>query len=181
MLLVNGPPGVGKSTMAQHYADDHARALIVDVDAIRMQLRQWRERDETKLVARDLAIDTARAHLVAGHDVIVPQMLVRAEFRDRLALLARQAGSRFVEVMLSGDDDVLVERFRERRRELARGGELHPQLDVREEAIATEIPRLNAELASDARVRGVPVIDTAGGAQSAYGALCDAIARQCDV
>ena len=181
LLLVNGAPGVGKSTLAQRYADEHALALIVDIDAIRMQLGQWRERDESKLVARNLAVAIARAHLVAGHDVVVPQMLAQPEFREQLALVASEVQQAFIEVVLTASDDVVVARFRDRRRALAREAEMHPQLDITDDAIATEIPRLNAQLVADARARDVAVIDTTDGSEPACRALFDAIARQCDV
>ena len=41
LLLINGAPGVGKSTLAQRYAEEHPLALVIDIDAIRAQLGQW--------------------------------------------------------------------------------------------------------------------------------------------
>jgi predicted kinase len=72
LLLINGAPGVGKSTLARRYADDHPLTLVVEIDAIRTQLGGWQTRDESRLIARELAIALIRAHLAAGHDIVVP-------------------------------------------------------------------------------------------------------------
>src|SRR5438067_278197 len=117
LLLINGAPGVGKSTLARRYADEHALALIVDVDDVRTRLGRWFELDESKVVARDLAIALAHDHLVRGYDVIVPQYLPRSEFRERLRALADDVGTPFVETVLTDDADTVIERFRLRRQE----------------------------------------------------------------
>ena len=80
LILLNGAPGVGKSTLAQRYLDDHPLTLLLDIDAIRVSLGCWQDRDESKLLARHLALGLAQAHLRAGYDVIVPQYLGRIEF-----------------------------------------------------------------------------------------------------
>jgi predicted kinase len=56
LLLINGAPGVGKSVLAERYADDRALALIIDVDDIRRHLGRWADVQESKVVAHDLAI-----------------------------------------------------------------------------------------------------------------------------
>lgn len=176
LLLINGAPGVGKSTLAQRYADDHPLALIIDVDSIRTHLGKWAEVDESKLVARDLAVALARAHLLDGHDVIVPQYLGRPEFRERLRLLATGADVSFAEVLVTDDADRITQRFRERRVEYARTGAAHPEGDLKDEAVATEVARANELLLRDAQSRGVLVISAARGADASYRALCDGLA-----
>ena len=41
LILVNGPPASGKSTLARRYVDDHDRAALVEVDTLRMTLPNW--------------------------------------------------------------------------------------------------------------------------------------------
>ncbi|HTI25310.1 MAG TPA: AAA family ATPase [Kutzneria sp.] len=115
LLLLNGPPGVGKSTVAARYVDDHPLALNLDIDVLRAQLGRWQDDLESAgLVARDLAVAMARTHLLAGHDVVVPQFLARPEFIDRLAALAVATGVRFVEVILLDSKEKTRQRFQER-------------------------------------------------------------------
>jgi predicted kinase len=130
LLLLNGPPAVGKSTLAQRFLEDHPLALLVEVDALRMSLGQWRELDDSKLAARTLALALVDAHLEQGLDVVVPQYLGRPELIEALAAVAASHHARFVEVFLMDDKPEVVRRFLARRDELARSGEMHPEGDV---------------------------------------------------
>jgi predicted kinase len=171
LLLINGAPGVGKSTLAARYADQHPLALIVDVDDLRRHLGRWAEVDESKLVARDLAVALVEAHLARGHDVVVPQYLGRPEFRERLRDIADGAGVPFVEVVLTDDANTVIHRFTGRRLDHARAGVAHPEADLADDAIGPDISRAIEHLESDARTRGVPVISAAGGIDAADAAL----------
>lgn len=56
LIVLNGPPAAGKSTMARRYADDHHLALCIDVDELRDRLGAWRQAPATAgLRARALA------------------------------------------------------------------------------------------------------------------------------
>jgi predicted kinase len=176
LLLINGAPGVGKSSLARRYADDHPLALIVDIDSIRTSLGQWARFEESRLVARDLALALARAHLRSGHDVVVPQYLGRPEFRERLRLTATEFAVPFVEVLLTDDADRITQRFRTRRAEYAKAGAEHPEGDLSEEGVGREVPRANDLLLTDARSRGVLVISADGDTDVSYRALCEGLA-----
>ena len=116
LILLNGPPGSGKSTLARRYADAHPPALALDVDRIRAMIGGWRAPPgEAGLLARDLATAAARTHLTAGHDVVVPQLLARPGFAERLEALAAETGASFHEIVL------LPGREETRRRFVGRG------------------------------------------------------------
>lgn len=101
LILLNGPPGSGKSTLARRYADAHPPSLALDVDRVRAMIGGWRASPgEAGLLARDLAVVAARTHLSAGHDVVVPQLLARPGFAERLEGLAAETGASFHEIVL---------------------------------------------------------------------------------
>ena len=80
LILLNGPPGIGKSTLAIRFARDHPLTLVLDIDSIRTSMGAWETHDDSKRLARLAAVEMARAHLRSGHDVVVPQLLARLEF-----------------------------------------------------------------------------------------------------
>jgi predicted kinase len=171
LVVINGAPAVGKTTLAHRYAAEHPLALVVDVDLLRTHLGGWREHDESKAVARDLAIALARAQLDAGHDVVVPQYVGRPEFLARLRAVADETGVAFVEVVLTDDPARVAERFRGRRAALADEAATHPEYDVDDASIEQVVAEANASLLRDAAARGAIVIDVSGGPERAYASL----------
>ena len=71
LILLNGPPGIGKSTLATMYANRHPGTLNLDVDQVRCLIGGWQEdfRTAGKLV-RPIAFSMAVTHLASGHDEI---------------------------------------------------------------------------------------------------------------
>jgi predicted kinase len=112
LILINGLPGSGKSTLGRRYLEDHKLALALDIDAVRSMLgRSLAEPAVSGLAARDLARAMAQTHLQAGHDVLVCQFLGRLEFVEVLDQLATAIGVPFIEVVLVATVDEAAERF----------------------------------------------------------------------
>lgn len=44
LIHLNGPPGIGKSTLAQLYVDDHPGVLNLDIDRVRGMIGGWQDR-----------------------------------------------------------------------------------------------------------------------------------------
>jgi predicted kinase len=178
LLVLNGAPAVGKSTLGRLYADEHPLALVVDIDLIRTHLGRWDEVDESKQIARDLAVELARAHLQSGRDVVVAQYFGLPEFVERLRRLAAETRATFVEVVLTDEAHEIAERFRRRRSDFATTGTKHPEADLSDGAIASEIIEANDRLVRDAVERQVDVVSAAGGPHVAYRLLCEALAAR---
>lgn len=118
LVLINGAPGSGKSTLARRYADGHPLVLALDIDVVRGMLGGWLEHPaESGVIARRLALELARLHLVDGRDVLVPQFLGRIDFLLRLDELCQEVGADFVEIALLSDPQDAARRFLRRSTE----------------------------------------------------------------
>lgn len=115
LILLNGPPASGKSTLAERYVDANPFSLNLDIDVLRRLVGGWAENPEgAGLAARSMALAMAAVHLAAGHNVIVPQFLGRTGFIEELHDAAVQAGARFVEVALWLDRSEAIAAFAQR-------------------------------------------------------------------
>lgn len=113
LLLLNGPPGVGKSTLAQHWADSATRRCAVDLDRLRAHMAAPGTLAAMHAARRE-ASALADAALASGKDVAVAQLCGRPEFPDELAGVAAHRGATFVEIMLLDSLSHLQRRLRHR-------------------------------------------------------------------
>lgn len=116
LLHLNGPPGIGKSTLSALWADRHPGTLNLDIDLLHPFVGGWREREgRTHALLRPVAHAMAGTHLAGGHDVVLPQYLARLEAIEAFEEVARAQGAEFRELVLLDGREESVERFHLRR------------------------------------------------------------------
>jgi len=131
LILINGAPASGKSTLARRYAEDHPLTLVLDIDVVRGMLGRWIDTpSDAGILARRLALRMAAEHLTGGHDVVVPQALARIDFLLQLDTLATELGVPFVEIALVSSAADAVRRFAWRS--------AHPEDDTHRDAAALQ-------------------------------------------
>jgi predicted kinase len=166
LILLNGPSACGKSTLARRYADDHPLTLDLDIDELRNLLGNWRDhRPDAGLLAREIALAAARVHLASGHDVVVPQLVARPVFIDKLAALARETGATFHEIVLVDSKPNMLRRFAQRG--------THPHDDPAEHELLALYDRLMALLPTRPNARVIPIED--GEPDRTYQTVLDAL------
>jgi hypothetical protein len=109
---VNGPPGIGKSTLSALYADRHPGTLNLDIDSLHGLVGGWQDAgNHTHEVLRPVALAMASAHLHGGRDVILPQYLARLDEIVAFEEVAREQGADFREVLLLDERAASIARF----------------------------------------------------------------------
>lgn len=115
LIHINGPPGIGKSTLARRYVAAHPGVLNCDVDVLRTLIGGW-ESDfgEAGALIRPAALAMIEAYLANGRDVVLPQMLIDATELVRFEACATGVGAQFVERVLMDTPAATVARFHRR-------------------------------------------------------------------
>ena len=115
LIHLNGPPGIGKSTLARRYVADHPGVLNCDIDVLRTFIGGWESDFEAAgALIRPAALALIGAYLANGHDVVLPQMLVDPSELARFEAAATGVGADFVERFLIDTAAGSVARFHDR-------------------------------------------------------------------
>jgi predicted kinase len=174
LIHLNGPSGVGKSTLARRYADEHPGVLDLDADVVLSLIGGWRV-DFFAAVgpARHLALAMAEAHLRSGHDVVLPQLATSTAEAERFEGAATAARAGYVEVALLVAPEEQISRFRTGearsgvRRQVARAVDAHGGDEL--------LRKINQDFVSYLAHRPRAArLDTAGArSEASYAALSD--------
>lgn len=112
---MNGFAGVGKSTIAKRYIDEHPLALDIEGDRIIVMLGQWQKfEDDARKHIFELTKAMASTHLKFGNDVILTYLLTNAEHAAAFETLAHEHGADFFEILLTAEKADAIGRLMER-------------------------------------------------------------------
>jgi predicted kinase len=115
LIHLNGPPGIGKSTLARRYVADHPGVLNCDIDVLRTLIGGWAsDFPEAGALIRPAALAMIEAYLANGRDVVLPQMLANPTELARFEACATNVGAQFIERVLMDTPAASVARFHRR-------------------------------------------------------------------
>ena len=115
LLHLNGPSGVGKSTLARAHADAHLGTLLCDIDELRSWVSGWEDDFVgTGEAVRASALALLTAYLRTGRDVVLPQLIVTPALAERFEAAAAEAGATYVGVVLDVAPETLLGRLHAR-------------------------------------------------------------------
>ena len=112
VLHLNGPPGVGKSTLARRWALEHPGTLLLEIDELRTWVSGWRGTFESLGArVRPVALAMIQAYAETGHDVVVPQLVAGLDELKKFQAAAIAGGASYVTVFLEAEPDDLAARL----------------------------------------------------------------------
>lgn len=115
LILINGPTGIGKSTIAQKLQHVLPLSFLLDIDAQRRYISGYKEhRDESLDLVMKLSYAVIETALQNGRDVVIDKVLTDAEVSERFLELGRKYGAVVYEFVLNADKETLIARANER-------------------------------------------------------------------
>lgn len=115
LIVFNGPPASGKSTLARLVCEELDRCLHIDVDQVRDMIVGWElDKLASGLLARSLARSMAICHLSSGLPVVVSQLFGRPEDLDLFRGIAASQGAMYLELAVCVPRETAMKRFLQR-------------------------------------------------------------------
>lgn len=159
LILLNGSPAVGKTSVARRYADEHPLTLHLDVDGVRDMIVGWQaDPIASGHRARAMIEAMAASYLGSGNDVIVSQLYGRVAGIELLEEVARAVEAVWVEIALVAPLATIEERF------VARDGSQLEALAAADRTVSEQLSELHERLGAAVSERpGCALIDTSDG------------------
>ncbi len=112
LIILNGSPAAGKSTVAEKLHQDLLMSLLADVDSWRTLVSGWKEkREESLKYAYQFTVAAVDAYLQTGHSVIVDKAILSDNsVIDALAESGRKHDAEIYEFILTARKETIIER-----------------------------------------------------------------------
>ncbi len=111
IIIINGPCGVGKSTIAAKLHESMPLSFLLNIDDQRRLFSHYKEKkEESKVASLKLAEAIIGSCLDMEIDIIVDKMLYDSQVLDSYYELAKQKGAQVVEIILWAPKEVVMER-----------------------------------------------------------------------
>lgn len=115
LIIINGPCGIGKSTVSKHLHETMPLSYLVDVDAIGRNISHYREYKEERWELREtVAFATVDAVLSVGRDAIVEKMIFWENVLDKYHEVGKKHEAEIFEIILWAPKDFVMQRAESR-------------------------------------------------------------------
>lgn len=115
LIILNGPAGVGKSTVAARLHSQMPASVLIDIDELRRTIPGYPEkREETLRLAYEYAANAIEDGLKAGSDVIIDKGIYQPEVLDTFISVANKCGANVMEFLLFAEKETVKKRAEER-------------------------------------------------------------------
>ncbi|OGI19308.1 MAG: hypothetical protein A3J06_03595 [Candidatus Moranbacteria bacterium RIFCSPLOWO2_02_FULL_48_19] len=116
LIVLNGSPAAGKSTLAEKLHQDLPMSLLADVDSWRKLISGWRENREKSLkYAYTFTVAAVDAYLQTGNSVIVDKAILSDDsVIDTILSSGKKYGAEVFEFILTAKKDTIIKRAAQR-------------------------------------------------------------------
>jgi len=115
MIIINGPCGIGKSTVAIRLHATLPLSYIVDVDEIGGKISHYQDYEEERYELREaVAFATVDAVLSKNRDVVVEKMIFRDEVLDSYCDIGKKYNADITEIILWASKEFVMKRANKR-------------------------------------------------------------------
>lgn len=115
LIILNGSPAAGKSTVAEKLHTDLPMSLLADVDSWRKLVSGWREhREESLMNAYKFTVAAVDAYLATGNSVIVDKAIRGEDIIDALIEAGKKNNAEIYEFILTASKEIITKRAEER-------------------------------------------------------------------
>lgn len=115
LIILYGFAGIGKTTIAKLYVNEHALAMNLDQDRIIEMLGLWPQHEKkARELVNKLCKNLAIAYLELGHDIVIPCLPTTTDHVQAFEDIAAEAGAQFYEIALTADREDAIQRLLKR-------------------------------------------------------------------
>ncbi len=131
LIIINGPCGVGKTTLSERLVQDYTLMVHVDIDRVRKQITHFREnRAQSSELAFEVAFGMVERALGHGVDVLVDKIFFNShdaprQYLEDLVEIGERYDATIHEFILNADKATILQRATDRG--FGTGGILTPE------------------------------------------------------
>lgn len=116
LVIINGSPAAGKTTLAEKLHTTLPMSLLADVDNWRRLISGWRDKREESLhLAYEFTLAAVDAYLQTGNDVIVDKAILSDDtVIDALIQSGKKHKAEIYEFIFTAERQVIIERAQQR-------------------------------------------------------------------
>lgn len=115
LIIINGPSGVGKSTISARIHTVLQDSLIIDIDELRRRIPDYRENREASLkLSYEHASHVIEKNLQQEKSVVIDKAIFDTKILDSFIELGKRYNAQIFEFLLYADKETLLKRAAER-------------------------------------------------------------------
>jgi predicted kinase len=115
LIILNGPSGIGKSTIAAKLVHEIPQSVVIDIDELRRSIPNYKERrQESLLLSYEKAAELIEIYLKSDKTVIIDKTISYSDTLDSFITLGNKYNAEVYEFLLFADKATTQARADER-------------------------------------------------------------------